>query len=167
MNIEIKRIIKTVSGNDGKNYNLRLEIPFFSEEDGEGKKLNVFYENFAKKLEENAMKNSCTIISELHKAFCGEDFFSLYIDILWYRGRELLACRRVSDTRRAGYEIRPPKGLKKLSNKRGWYYNGKDCVFYENNFTLGAEKNIRRSEYYKFFSETKYKIEIKRLNNIV
>ena len=161
MNIETKRIIKNVCGADGKNYTVRLEIPFFS---ADMVRLNEFYEKLAEKLEENAIKNNCTIISELHKTFEDNNIFSVYIDLLWYRGKELLACHRICDTRRSdGYEIRPPKGIKKLSQKSGWYYTDADFIVYENRFDPDTAKVVRRSEYSKFFFETKYKIANKSL----
>ncbi len=156
-----EKIVKHGCNEDGKPYTVRIEVPCFSDDDEAGKRLNAFYHRLSEKIGQTAEENGCTVIGELHRAYSGEGIFSLYIDFFWYRGRELLACRRISDTRNAeGLELPPPSKLKrKLPGNGGWYYDGSSCVIYENKFTPGAEQGVRRSQYYRFFAETRFPVQ--------
>ena len=156
--IASEKIIRHGCNENGKLYTVRMEIPSFPDDDETGKHLNDFYHRLSDKIEQTAEKHGCTVIGELHRAFSEEGLFSLYIDFLWYKERKLLACRRISDTRTSdGLEVPLPfKMKKKLPKEGGWYYDGSNCVIYENKFTPGAEQGVRRSQYYKFFTETRF-----------
>lgn len=92
------------------------------------------------------------LIGELH-IVCTKGLVSLYIDLIGYRGRELVFCRRISDNRDSdGNEIPPPAEVRRrLTQGGGWYTDGETYYVYKNSFTPGGA-GVRRSEVYRFFS---------------
>lgn len=146
---------KAVKGKNesGEPYTLRLELPLFSGETETDKKLNDFYSLLANKLEETAKRLSLVIVSDLHITYSSEGCASFFTDTAYYKNGKLLKYSRISDNRDGlGNELPPPKSLKKkLRGADGFYRDNDSYYVYKNIFSADAEKEIRRSEYGKFF----------------
>lgn len=132
-----------------------MELPIFSGEESE--RINSFYERLTASAAVLAGAVGGNLIGELHVTCIG-DIASLYIDFFGYRGRELVFCRRISDTRGTdGNVIPPPKKVRRqIKSGGGWYTDGTNFYVYDNSFTVGSGAGVRRLEYYKFFPTKRY-----------
>ncbi len=155
MKLSVRKI--SVPGGAGVGA-VRLELPLFSEECEAGRRLNDFYRILGQRLTEGAAAHGCVLLGELYPACNDGRIISFYLDLLCYRGRELIAIRRISDTRtEEGLVPLLPSALRrKLPKNGGWYYDGTDCVIYENRFTPGTGQGVRRSEYRRFIVGTRF-----------
>lgn len=163
MEITTQKLISGGIGEGGLPFLSKLELPVFSlqadkAKDDPSERINGFYDKLSQTLRSAAEKNCCTVLSELRVTYRSEDMYSLYINIFYFREKELIGCRRVSDTRGSdGIMLLPPKKINKhIPKNGGWYYDGKNHVVFENLFKAGDGAGVRRSQYGRFFGETKY-----------
>ncbi|MBQ4064821.1 MAG: hypothetical protein IJD10_01835 [Clostridia bacterium] len=143
-------------GGEGEGlWSVSLLFPRFTEEAEGHERLNDFYRKLAEAVCGAAQGLSCTALSEM-RVVCDEDtFYSLVLDVLFYRNRNLIACKRIADTRLwKGIALPPPKEVGRCVPKNGgWYYNGEQYVLFQNTFTPEQGSGVRRSEYRKFLTE--------------
>ncbi len=136
-------VIKTVYSERGRGENggwsVCLELPFF------GNAVDEFYEKVKAVLIERAMTEGIGIFSYLTVTYCEKDVVSLFIDVLFCRGRELIGLIRFSDNRDGENFLRIPK-----AGKHECVYRRGDGYFAcENSFSVPA----RKAEYRRFFKE--------------
>lgn len=126
---------------EGKRFSLSMTLP---QMDGE---IPPFYERLYQTVKELCCRRGCTLRSEMTVGYQDEESYSLYLDFLWYRGRELLSCYRIALSRMAdGALLPPPRHLRKRIPKDGGWYRTKDhYVLFRNAFTGG--EGVRRSAY--------------------
>lgn len=126
---------------EGRRFSLAMTLPQI---DGE---IPPFYERLYQTVRELCRRRGCTLRSEMVISYQDAVSYSLYLDFLWYRGRELLSCYRIALSRMAdGTLLPPPKHLRKRIPKNGGWYRTKDtCVLFYNAFRVG--ETIRRSAY--------------------
>ena len=158
MKIEKSRWIAHASPEEATRWSMALILPRFGEEVTGREVLADFYAALAEAIRQKAVALSCTVFSEWRLA-CEEDtFYSLVLDVLFYRGRDLVDCQRIADTRRwDGILLPPPRAVKRcVPPNGGWYFNGVDYILYQNTFSREKGAGVRRSAYGKFFQETVY-----------
>ena len=127
--MRIEGVMHRAKGEEAR-WSVSLLLPRFSEESEGAERLSGFYRRLAEAVEGAAARLSCTAVGELRVA-CREDtFYSLVIDLLFYRGRDLVACHRVTDTRLwSGIALPPPKAVRRRIPKNGgWYFDGRRYV---------------------------------------
>lgn len=137
-------------------WSMALLLPRFSEETAGYERLTAFYATLADAVQARAMALSCAVFSEM-KVACNEDtFYSLVLDFLFYKGRDLIDCKRLTDTRRwDGIALPPPRPVKRQIPKNGgWYFDGEHYILYQNTFTTAEGVGVRRSAYGIFLPET-------------
>ncbi len=155
MKIEAIRIHGKNGPEEKTRWTAALVMPRFSEEAEGRERLNAFYERLAEEARGAAARLSCTVLSEL-KIACREDtFYSLVLDFLFYRGRRMLRCERLTDTRLwNGTALPPPREVgRRIPKNGGWYFDGKRYVLYQNVFTPEQGSGVRRSAYGIFLPE--------------
>ena len=135
---------------EGKRFSLLMTLPQI---DGE---VPPFYECLYQTVRELCRRRGCTLRGEMVISYRDAVSYSLYLDFVWYRGRELLSCYRIALSRMAdGTLLPPPKHLRKRIPKNGgWYRTKEDCVLFRNAFTAG--EGIRRSAYRSRIPEEHY-----------
>ncbi len=158
MRIETERLHADGVNGEAGRWSASLLFPRFTEEVEGRERLNAFYGRLAEAIERAAEDLSCAAVSELTVA-CREDtFYSLILDVLFFRGRDLIACHRVADTRLwNGIALPPPREVRRRIPKNGgWYFDGRRYILFQNSFTPEQGSGVRRSAYRRFFGETCY-----------
>lgn len=155
--MKIETMMHRAKGQEG-GWSTHLLLPWFGEEVEGQERLNGFYGRLSEAVDRAAERLSGTVIGEMRVA-CREDtFYSLLLDFLFFRGRDLIACHRVADTRLwNGMVLSPPREVRRRIPKNGgWYFDGRRYVLYQNNFTPEQGSGVRRSAYRRFFREEYY-----------
>jgi hypothetical protein len=158
MKIETVRLHARGIATEEGRWSAFLLFPHFTEEAEGQERLNAFYGQLFETVKQTAARLSCTVIGDTVVA-CREDtFYSLVLDLLFYRGRDLIACQRLADTRLwSGIVLPPPKEVRRRIPKHGgWYFDGKRYVLFQNTFTPEQGSGVRRSAYRRFFLEVCY-----------
>ncbi len=139
-------------------WSMALLLPRFSEEAAGYERLTAFYAALADAVRVRAAALSCAVLSELKVACVEDTFYSLVLDFLFYQGRDLIDCKRLTDTRRwDGIALPPPRLVKRqIPRDGGWYFDGEHYILYQNTFTPAEGIGVRRSAYGIFFPETKF-----------
>lgn len=150
MTIGRMRYADGANDDQGGRWSVSLTLPVF-----ENERIERFYDTLRETLRELAERRRCTVIVEHQVTHRDKEGYSLYLDFLWYQGRELLSCYRVSDTRRwDGVAIPPPKHLRKaVPRDGGWYRAGDRFVSYRNVYSPEQGSGVRRSAYRSFLPE--------------
>ncbi len=137
--MSVKKIVYRDGGrNDAGAWSVNLELPFF------GNGADGFYERLRNALTERARDGGIGVFSYLTVTYCENDDVSLYIDVLYCRGRELIRLFRISDNRSGESCAEIKKG-----KKRDFVYRRGDRYFVcENSFggqgTRGGYKRFLR-----------------------
>ncbi len=134
-----KSIYKESGRGEAGAWSVCLELPRF------GNGVDGFYERMRDALTERAMRDGMNIFSHLSITYSEGESVSLYIDILYCRGRELVGLKRASDIREGELIPRLPRRLRgKCVYRRGVGY------FVCDNFFEGSG---RKAGYLRFFRE--------------
>ncbi len=136
-------VIKAVYNERGRGdngiWNVCLELPFF------GNKVDEFYEKVKAILVSRAMDEGIGIYSYLTVTYCENGVVSLFVDVLFCRGRELIGLKRFSDNRDGEVFLKIPKAGK----YECVYRRGDNYFACENSFSVPA----RKAEYKRFLRE--------------
>lgn len=137
---------------EGKRFSLLVTLPQL------GESVPPFYERLYETVRELCERRGCCLRAELVIPWREAGACSFYLDFLWYRGRELLSCYRLSDNRDAGGErLAPPRALRQSIPKNGgWFRCGEGYVTYENAFT--PTLGLRRSDYHVCLPEQVHRL---------
>ena len=87
---------------EGKRFSLIVSLPQLGEE------IPPFYERLYETMRELCERRGCALRAEMVVTRREEGACSFYLDVLWYRGKELLSCYRLADNRDAAGERLPP-----------------------------------------------------------
>ncbi len=155
MKIEKIRLTARSSPDETGTWSVTLMLPHFYEEAEGYERLNAFYTRLAEAVKTRAAALSCTVLSEMKIACVEDTFYSLVLDFLFYRGRDMIDCKRLTDTRRwDGIALPPPRAVKRcVPANGGWYFDGEHYVLYQNTFTPEGGSGVRRSAYRSFLPE--------------
>ena len=140
----------------GDAFFLSLVYPVVSPEAAGAERLNSFYQAMNDRIAETAARHGCTAITELHRITADECGYSLYMDLWYYRGRQVLACRRIADAREWDGSVRmPPRVLKRLLHRyHGWYDDGSRYCLFRNEALPDDREGLSRADYRKAISVT-------------
>jgi hypothetical protein len=132
---DIMKIIRRPINDSGKNENgdnwsVSLEMPFF--EDNE---LDGFYSEMAERIKARAMHEGCSAFAYLCVVCLDDESFSLYVDIIFCQKRDITDFYRICDNRRNGVMIPMPKKLK----RRGY-----DCFCFKNSGILAFKNHFKK-----------------------
>ena len=156
MKIEKIRLHARHAPEDRSFWSMALILPRFSEEAAGYERLTAFYAALADAVQKRAAALSCAALSEMKVACVEDTFYSLVLDFLFYQGRDLIDCKRLTDTRRwDGIALPPPRPVKRqIPRNGGWYFDGEHYILYQNTFTPEEGVGVRRSAYGIFLPET-------------
>lgn len=156
MKIETVRISARNTPDEPRRWSVALCLPCFSEDVPGYEALTDFYERLAEAVTERAKALSCTVFSHVKLACAEDSFYSLVLDFLFFRGRDMTDCQRLTDTRRwDGILLPPPRQVKRqIPPRGGWYFDGENYVLFDNTFTPEQGVRARRSSYGIFLPET-------------
>ena len=155
MKIEKIRILDRNAPDDSHPWSITLYLPRFSKDTAGRERLTAFYGTLADAVKKRAKALSCAVFSEMRVTCIEDTFYSLVLDVLFYRGRDLVDCQRLTDTRRwDGIALAPPKPVKRrVPRNGGWYFDGNQYILYQNTFTSDQGLGVRRSAYGRFLPE--------------
>lgn len=127
---------------EGKTWSVKLELPVFDIE-----RVDSFYEKVKFCLRDRAQKEGISIFSYLTPTFVSENEVSLYTDVLFCRGRELVGLLRLPDNRYADGSI-------VIARIKGAQYRKHDGVYTcKVIFSYDKDLSVRRTDYGKYILE--------------
>lgn len=131
-------------------WSVDLEIPLFGIE-----KVDLFYGSVCEAVLERAKRDGLNVFSFLTPCYVGEEAASVYIDLLYCRGRILVDLYRFADNRSAFGNVLPsPRG----AENGGWYRHGCKYYTFKSLFRYDPEREVKRKEYRSYISERELKV---------